>query len=398
MTAAPTATQTTDEALWLSYSQLTTHRRCPAAWRYKYIEHLEKVDPTDIPVERDFGTWWHALRAADSLERGRRHGSLQASPRTIKTVDGGPVIPVDQADVAAVVYAAEHWWQSLSPPIQEVWTDRLGAELTPRLLYAYDRWREEYEEEIATEHPLAVELGWGRDMPGPTRVRLVGYVDEVYLDTKRNMVVVRDHKTSKALATQTVADDMMDSQLQLYAWGATPAVRDWAVGPIRATAYDRMRSTAPRPPQLTLGGRLAMRGGEPSIGSSDLHTYVTWARGEDGLGVPYPGTKKDGSGAGMYQLEQSVVERLSAPSARSAWFQRTLTPLNANLIRAHLRAAIDSATDLAATRHRSLATGEAARNLTSNCRYCDFVKLCRVQMVGGADGDFELADYSLRRR
>jgi hypothetical protein len=264
-----------------------------------------------------------------------------------------------------------------------------------------DRWHDRWDEEIRTEQPLAVEMGWGRDLPkfpGPDgtvtdpNARLVGYIDEVYLDTKRQIIVVRDNKTHKTLAAQTTADDMMDSQLQLYAWGASPEVTSWGIGQIKATAYDRIRTVKAKTPQVTQAGTLSK-----SITDYDLYTYAAWSLG-DGRGVPYPGRKADGSGAGFYQPESAVIEKLSSPAAISAWYQRTLTPLNINLIRVHLRAAVDSAADVALSRARFAVTGEAARNLTSNCRYCDFVRLCRTEMVGGISTDLELSDYYLRAK
>lgn len=403
MTAAATDSNH-DTRTWASYSQLTTHRKCPQSWLYGYRRRLERLDPDDIPVERDFGIWWHMLMAADSLERGRQLGSLRWVPESIHAVDGAPTIGAEFATVEQVLYVAAQWWaNAMTTEVQAEWLSRLGEALPVRLANLYARWVEQHAEERRTEHPLAVEMRWKRalpQLPGPDGSRtdpnavLVGYVDEVYLDTRRQMVVVRDHKTAKALSSQTAADDMMDSQLQLYAWGASPEITQWEVGPVRATAYDRVRSIAPKPPALTMGGRLSLRGGEPLLGQVDLATYLAWTH----AGVPYPGTKKDGSGAGIYEAEQAVIEKLSTPAAQSVWFQRTLTPLNANLIRAHLRAAVDSAHDLGLSLARSTVTGEAARNLTANCRYCDFVRLCRAEMVGGAGGEYELSDFRLRER
>jgi hypothetical protein len=264
------------------------------------------------------------------------------------------------------------------------------------------RWRDQWATDLENERPMAVELFWKRrlpTMPGPDGTvvdpdeNLLGYVDEVYQDLKRNLVVVRDHKTSKALGTQSVADDFMDSQLQFYAWGASPTITSWGLGPIRATAYDRVRSVKAKTPVVTQAGSLGK-----SITDYDLATYVEWARGTDGNGVSYPGRFKDGSGAGRYVAEEAVIERLSSPSSVSAWFQRTLTPLNNNLIKTHLRAAVDSAVDLRQSRMRVAFANEAARNLTSGCRWCEFAGLCRAEMVGGPDGDYELSDYKLRVR
>ena len=52
---------------FLAYGQITTHRTCPQQWMYKHHRRLEKVDPQEAKVELEFGLWWHALRAADSI-------------------------------------------------------------------------------------------------------------------------------------------------------------------------------------------------------------------------------------------------------------------------------------------------------------------------------------------
>jgi len=395
---------------WGSYSSLSSHRACPQKWNYSYVQRLEKVDPDDVKVEMEFGSWWHMLRAAHAIARGRVHDSLQQMPERLSSSDSGPVL--EGEDLAKVVPVdvlslATLWWREQDEMTKSQWVERLGEGLPDRLDHLNQRWIAQWSDDLETERPLAVELKWRRELPildGPDgkaidpATVLVGYVDEVYLDTRRNMVVVRDAKSSKSLSTQTTADDMMDSQLQLYAWGASPTVSSWGKGRISAVAYDRVCSVKPNPPQLTKSGRLAQRLGKPSVGSCDLHTYMEWTRGPDGLGVPFDGLAKDGSGAGFYHAEEAIIERLSSPSAISTWFQRTLTPLNTNIIRTHLRAAVDTAVDAAMTRARIEVSGEAGRNLTSGCRWCDFAGLCRAQMVGGATGDYLLSDYKLRVR
>lgn len=387
------------EKIYTSHSGLTTHRRCPQAWHYAYMMRLERVS-SDPPVERDFGSWWHAVKAADTLQRGLKLDSLRKAPDKVGTVEGGPTFDVNaDLTVAHVLDTLEGWWGRLPGDIQDEWVSRLGEEPARRAASIYDRWREEWREEIERERPLAFEMGWKRTLPrvdgdeDSPDVVLVGYVDEIYLDSARNIVVVRDTKTSKTLGTQSAADDMMDSQLQLYAWGAAPEVAKWEVGKIAATAYDRVRTTKPKEPVVTMAGTLSK-----SITDFDLHTYLEFCKGPDGQGVPFPGRKKDGSGAGFYTAEEAVIERLSTPSARSAWLQRTLVPLSSHIVRAHLRAAVDSAQDQYRTRKRAEVMREGARNLTSNCRWCDFASLCRAQMVGGAGGDYDLAVHGLRER
>ncbi len=269
-------------ANWASHSQLVTFRHCPQKWHYGSLQRLSKVDPDDVKVEMELGSWWHMLRAADAIERGRKLDSLKWVPEKLTCINDGPTLTVASVTelVDAVCDLAFRWWGEQTPEIKEIWEGRIGEGLPARLLTLNQRWYDQWGPEIEHEHPLAVELRWDRQLPslpqpGGERVDpdtvMLGYVDEVYLDIRRNLVVVRDDKSSKGLSTQTTADDMMDSQLQLYAWGANPTVTAWGHGPIRAVAYDRIRTTKPKTPQLTLAGTLSK-----SITDFDLATYLEW--------------------------------------------------------------------------------------------------------------------------
>ena len=406
--------------LYTTYSRIAVHRKCPQRYHYAYIRKLERVAPDDVKVELEFGNWWHALRAADSIERGLLHGSLQYAPGKLGTVDGheGIDLPTleemreDRPDLVRVVLeAAEAWWSRLPTAARETWQERIGGALPDRLRYVDARWRERWADDLVYERPLAVELHWERDLPALTdeatgehvdpAARMVGYVDEVYYDERRNLVVVRDHKTHKTLGTRTSAEDMMDSQLQVYAWGASPTITAWGYGPVKAVAYDRVRTTAPKQPKLTATGTLSK-----SVTDYDLPTYLSFAAGPDGTGAPWgeegayyvSGKKKGEPKFGVYQAEESVVRALSDPAAASTWQQRTLTPLNRNIVTTHLRAAVDTSLDITATRARVAETGAAGRNLTNDCKWCPFAELCRAEMTGGAGGDYDLEAMYLRER
>ena len=405
---------------YTTYSRIATHRKCPQRYMYAYIRKLEKVAPEDVRVELEFGNWWHALRAADSIERGLSIGSLQSAPRRIGTVDGHPGIDLPPLEelytqpinvVRPVLEAAEAWWSGRSSFEQESWQERIGGTLVDRLRYVDARWRERWADDIEHEHPLAVELHWTRDLPALTDQQtgetvdpgtvMTGYVDEVYYDTRRNLVVVRDHKTHKTLGTRTSVEDMMDSQLQVYAWGASPTITAWGYGSVKAVAYDRVRTTAPKQPKLTATGTLSK-----SVTDYDLPTYLAFAAGPDGTGAVWgkpdeyyvSGAKKGQPKFGTYEAEESVIAALSDPAAASTWQQRTLTPLNRNIVTTHLRAAVDTSLDISATRERVQESGAAGRNLTDMCKWCPFAELCRAEMTGGADGDYDLEAMYLRER
>lgn len=364
---------------WVTYSGLTMHRSCPQAFSYRYLYGLEKPPEDEAQVERNFGNWWHALRAAESIERGRKAGSLRSVPPMIECTDGGPNLPTDSdALVDGVLEASERWANGLPDEHAEQWITRLGQPLTMRLVNLDRRYRDQHAEEIEAEEPIAVEVRWTRQLPG-SQMPILGYADEVYRDLRRNLVVVRDHKTGKTLGTQTAADDMMDSQLHFYAWGISPMLAEWNCPPVQALCYDRVRSVAPTRPRLTQRGALSK-----TVTQYDLTTYLEFCESEE--------ARERG-----YRPDQAIIDHLSTPAWRSVWFQRTLTPLNRNIARAHLQAAVDSQGDMQRTVAKVLKRGEATRNMSgSACRWCDFAKLCRAQMLGGPDGDYDPTEYGLR--
>lgn len=392
-------------AHWSSYSGLGKHRRCPQSWYYRSIRELEQIPGEDDAVEMWFGTWWHALRALDSLRRGEKLGTITLPPRSVDVpgdhvwdpeMPKGRISPTTSTEQFWDVVG--QWWEQQAETTKEHWLKVLGEEPVARLRYVDEEWREHWGDQIEAEQPLAVEVRWRRALPAvpqPDGTRtdpnttLVGYIDEVYFDRKRNLVVARDHKSTKQIPTQTALDDMLDSQLQIYAWGGAELIASFGRGPVRATAYDRVRSVKPKTPVLTKAGKLSVQ-----TTDYDARTYREWAE----AGQEYPGLKNDGSGAGVYQLNPEVLANYSTPQARAKWFDRTLTPLNRNVLVTHLRAAADTAVDQQLTRDRAAIEGQAARNLGSACRWCSYVKLCRTEMFGGSDGDYDLEEMGLRRK
>lgn len=213
-------------------------------------------------------------------------------------------------------------------------------------------------------------------------------------------MVARDNKTSTSLDQGgTSLSEMFDSQNQLYAWGVSPRLFESFGHKVRATGYDRTRSVKPKTPQLTATGTLSK-----SITDYDLKTYTDWAHsgptwGEKG--AYYVSGKKAGEPKfGQYVLDPAVVATLSERSWKSKWFIRTLTPLNLNVIRAHLQSAQDTVGDLRRTFERVNGGGNraAARNLTSACKWCDFNELCRTQLLGGDDAEYDLEALGLQSK
>ena len=389
-----------------SYSGITLHRSCPQAWSYKTIFGLSRPPSDDPKVEARFGTIWHALRAAEAIERGRRVGSIKYVPRSIRVADGGPKVMTRQHKEMActrtdsdpdtckndehfepvlnlqerVFAAVEAWEEQMPEEHADLWKEKLGTRSPSLLLRSLDaRYLVAHAADIENEHPIGVEVYWERILPGDSGATLLGYTDEVYLDVKRHLIVVRDHKTAKQLSIMNAADDMLNSQLHLNAWGLSDRIKEWGCQPVGAISYERVNSVMPPKPKLVKSGRLSA-----TVKNFDLETYLTFCES--------PEAKEAG-----YEREDAVVQRITEPQYISRWFQRTLTPVNRNIATAHLQAAVDTEVDSRKTVETVKRRGAGPRNMTGNaCRYCDFAKLCRAQMIGGADGEYEIEEYGLR--
>ncbi len=382
---------------WASYSAFGTFRACPQRWKYAYLQRLSKpASADDAKVELNFGIWWHALRAAYSIETGWARGTLLFCPRTLGTPAGDLVVgnpthvggdPKEFSLPERVRRAAMLWFGQLPEEHKAQWTERLGDTTLGRLEELDKRWWLQHGKDDLTEDPIGVEVKWTRKLP--SGLELLGYIDYIYRDLKRGIVAARDYKTQKQLDSQTAADDMMDSQLQLYAWGVTPLLKEKGLQ-VAALSYDRVRSVKATTPKLTQMGGLSK-----SVTMYDWVTYLEWCR----EGQDYPGRTKDGSQAGTYELDEDHLAFLKGPLWTSRWFQRTLVPLNRNLVISHLRAAQDTAAAMEALAPRLAETDEAPRNLShDNCRYCDFSALCRAQMFGGPEGEYAPENFGLVAR
>lgn len=438
-----------DESMYAqaSYSSLTLHRKCPQAWYYRHVARVEPLQELTSPY-LVIGRWWSALRAAEALRRGRNAESLLELPRDMKDRDEGYAFDPAEVDEGDVLQAAEERWKRMNSEARGLFEEKLGATLPERLHGMYGMWDAAHSDRAEREQPLGVEMFWKRELPRPEgdlswsiidqaalaelpKMNLIGFLDYVYYDRQRKMVVVRDDKAPSDLGNATSAvDDLMDSQLMLYAWGITPKLKRLGADAPRAVSYDRVRSVAPKQPVLTAAGGLSK-----VVTAYDADTYRRWASAdgrpsseeireieiekgmnEGGLqkvmdrlepgpfwGTPgefyASGAKKDQPKFGTYQLDAKVLEKLSTPAEQHRWVMRTFKPISRPVLAAHLRSAVDTALDIFQTQLRSTATGEAARNLDRRgCAQCDFKDLCRAQIIGGARGDYDLESFGLRER
>lgn len=380
-------------------SSLNAHRACPQRWYNSYELGLEQNDGArDARVWLTLGSWWSALRMADSIERGRAAGSLRSTPDTeAGTVDGWHTVDQRTVTVSEVLDSLSAWWEARRSTIarhgdepqtvEQVWIETLDDDPVSRIAAMDALWRQRWGATTETERVIAAEVEWSR--PLADGISLRGKVDEIVFSDALGGIVIRDHKTNKAFRDAGPFDDFFDSQGNVYAWGVADLLREWGEGVPAYVQYDRVRSKKPSTPALTKAGGLSK-----AVTDYDLTTYLAWCA----EGVAYEGLKKDGSGAGTYTADPKVIETLSGEAAQDAWTRRSTSLLNVNVLRSHLIAA--KATSEAAEATRALGRengGIVPRNYTRmGCATCPFVELCRDQMIGGPDG-IDYANYGLTR-
>jgi hypothetical protein len=382
-----------EEILWVSPSRLGTWRKCPKAYEYGYLRRLTVADAA-AQIDRELGSWWHAVRAADSIARAlSQEEPFLYLPSSISTGGLGPELPVlRETNTRQVLDAAAAFWREMSEEDREVWVERTGKPLEAHLEEMNERWTLAWGEASKTEQVLAVEYPFEVRI-GTTQYGIRGRVDEVYYDRERSLAVVRDHKSNRDIPPSEALEDMLDAQLHLYAWAVGQALVK-----VDSVAFDRARSKPAATPVLTKSGSLSK-----SVTDYDVLAYLAFTKDL----VPYPGLKKDGSGAGEYDRDWDVVDRLSTPSERDKWNRRTLDPVNKRLVRGHLRELLASSIDMRAaeSRYSRAEVGTRvpfevignARNLSRySCKGCDFLGLCLDELRTGMTLD--PTEYGLKER
>ena len=389
--------------VYTSYSSLTTFQGCPQRWNYSNVRKLRKQEKDRTYL--DAGSWWHAVRQVNSLTRGMAHGSLKVVPEKVKLPNGEYVVVTDDLD-ERFWEALGMWWESLTGEVKEVWSSGYGDDFPTRLRDLDGTWRKHWADKLKHERPLATEMWWKRPHEFQLRgqvatLRLGGVLDELVWDDERQSLIVRDFKTTGAqLQPRTTLDDLMESQPQLYVWGVYPTIATWGLPSLERVQleFDRTRIGKPSTPRVNADGTLSK-----SVTDFDYYTYVAWAKGPDGAGVPWgevdkfyaSGPRKGQPKFGTYTLDEELAEQLNTPEVWAKWFQRSSSPLNSRVVKSHLQSAVDTARAIIDMRERIEQTGEAARHFGFNCKRCDFVELCRAEMVGGRMDDFPLEMFGL---
>lgn len=389
-----------------SFSQQDTHRQCPQKWAFRYCDNIIPISDATRPVSLWVGTWWHALRAADNIMQGHAEETLKYKPTYIQGVDGFDTNVEEFLDdetttlYEAVVTNIVAWHNTLDSESVEALVELLGESPDKALTKLHDKYTDVYFDSLSHRHVVAVELPFQKILVAKSNnpnlsedYAIRGFVDAVIWDSKANRIIIQDAKTHKSITDYTMGDIGLSSQLNVYAWGVADQIKKWNYPVPSVLEYDRVRVKHQAQPAVTKAGKLAKT---PS--DYDAETYRQWAKGEDGKGIPYPGTKKDGSGAGVYTFDAKVYEALNTPTHWAKYFRRQNTLVNRHIVASHLMASADSAEAMAKSRGRWEESGATARNYSRGCTSCDYAQLCKATLVGGPRGEYDLREMGLQKK
>lgn len=382
-----------------SYSALQTLLDCEREYALRFLENLEADKPERILYLR--GTAFHAVVAADLLERGSSLGSLRNFPTSLK-LTGDTNLDIEWVKrtegfkqwvepyilsggertlltADSVIEALETWEQAQGNERREEIKADLGESLTDRISNTWARYKLHWQDRMAAELPLLVEFEWER--PAPNGMRLQGRVDAVVYDQTDALTIVRDTKTHDSWPSEPDAVlDLMNSQLHLQAWGIAPALRQMteakvggSQGPAlvpQAVEFDRVRIKKPTTPKLTTKGLLSK-----SITDFDQYTYTDWCQSEE-------------AASAGYEWEEAVSKRAS----ETEWFRRSMKPLSMNAVAAHVKSM-----QRQAKRASELVAQDAAIQPQKACAWCPFLSLCRAEIIGGRPEEFHPSEFGLRK-
>lgn len=196
-------------------------------------------------------------------------------------------------------------------------------------------------------------------------IRFVGYIDKLAKDREGRRWLM-DHKSRRYIPDED--ERFSDLQLVLYVWAWN---REFPQRAIDGIMWDYLRTKPPTIPDVLKNGQLTQRKNL----DTDYQTYVTELR--------------------RHQLDPRLyTETLARLKQRgsSYFYERIRLP---NPSKSMIESVVEDARQTAVLVNR-LGTSVTARNMTRDCKRCDFFQLCQAELRG-LDADYvRKAEYEER--
>lgn len=316
----------------VSFSEVTSYRRCPKAWSYRYLERLKRKFK-GVRLLR--GEILHEM--LNAYINTKIHGLKYEGP------DAWDVLE-EYASEYATYFEAE----------RELHGDIIGdcGKIFEGYLRKYRRDPLKYE---ASE--LVIELDLSQLGSGALPIKFIGVIDKIAVDPQKRRWIM-DHKFVKTIPT---ADDRFSElQLLLYVW-ALGMIQ--VKGKIDGVCWDYGRAKAPTEPEVLKSGALSKRKNL----DCDVYTYRNAIR--------------------KHGLVEADYEDMLAHLAgkEDTFFERVFLPVpTTDMVVEVVNDFLQTALEIQAKRDG----GRCVRAMSPfNCATCEFRSLCEAE-VRGLDADF----------
>ncbi len=315
----------------ISFSEVSSYRRCPKQWEYRYLKRIKRK-----------------FKGVRLLRGEILHEMLNAyvNSKIIKGYDGNDPWDVleEYADKFGAYFEEE----------RDMHGDIIGdcGKIFEGYLRKYRKDPLTYE---ASE--IKVELDLSKLGSGAINVTFIGFIDKIARDAQDRRWIV-DHKFLKSIPT---ADDRFaELQLLLYVWAyGMENPKDKLDG----VCWDYARAKAPTEPEVLKSGELSKRKNL----DCDPYTYLKVIRRE------------------RLDAKQYVDMLELLEGKEDTFFERVFLPKpSTNMIIEVVNDFLQTAAEIQAKRDG----GRCARSMsTFNCNTCEFRTLCEAE-VRGLDSDF----------
>lgn len=324
-----------------THSMMTTMRRCPQQFAYKYVERL-KPRRVSAPLKR--GTWLHALLEAHY--RGDDWEAVHAA----HSAAYGELMDEEKDALGDLPSECERIMRSY------LWHWREG----PYRREDDPRWRV-----VDVEMMVQVELPDGREY----RARI-----DLLAEDEHGLVVV-DHKSHKTLPDLSYR--LADSQGLLYLW----ALRKLGY-PVKRFMWNYLRTKAPTKPQMIKdGSRLSARQIETD--------YPTARRAVEEYGLSVKDRTINRWLVGLQRQRWNPGTIQTSPFFRRETVERTDDQLER------------MAASAIHTGNRALEypwewPQLVERNTSRDCRFrCSYTRLCETEIFGGNSDNVRRLDFTV---
>lgn len=318
----------------VNQSRIKSYRRCPKQYEFKYIQGIQPKKPAP-PLLRG-----HILHEMLNSRVQRFFKAPQAVPMTTPK---GILLEYAKKYKSLFIEERERYGETFIEDIQRIFEGYVRTYEDEKLTYLGS------EEFVGTD--LAPDL------------RFVGTIDRRVQDPSGRHWLM-ESKSHKNIPGEE--NRFSDLQTVFYVWAWNRENKD---RPIAGIIWDYLRTKPPRIPEILKNGQLS----QAQNIDTDYHTYLSAIRENNLNPKPY----EDFLVSLRQRSRERFYLRVKLPTPSNAMIESVVTDMRATAITANTLKVFP-------------------RNMTRDCSFCEYYRLCHAE-VRGLDAAFvRKADYEER--